>query len=391
MTTTTTKRPRCAYCQQRGGKRHLDACARPRKAASTHPMPPPIQAPPPPAVKLRNHAILVIDGSGSMQGLRPKVEEVVNAQISELRTRTQATGQETTLSIYQFANDVRLLTLNTPIFAVTHFSGYRPDGNTALLDAVGKAISDHECMPDASDPNTSFLMIIVTDGQENWSRAFTAASLKAKMQNVIRTDRWTFVFSGPKGSGAYMLHFGVEPGNIQEWETTVAGLTSLGAQLSGGVVNYYAGRATGQRRISNFFQPDLTRISQQAITALDDLANDFRTWDVTTAIDITAFVNNKLMYSPQLANKIGNTYQMGRGYYELTKAEEVQANKDFLLLDTNTNAVYGGNQARALIGCPIGHSFKIKPGNHAGYRIFIRSTSTNRKLVPGTKFLYNVK
>jgi hypothetical protein len=60
------------------------------------------------------------------------------------------------------------------------------------------------------------------------------------------------------------------------------------------------------------------------------------------------------------------------------------------ILDKETNAIYGGTQARQLIGCPMNTSFKIKPGNLADYEIYIKSTSVNRKLVPGTKVLYFV-
>jgi hypothetical protein len=31
---------------------------------------------------------------------------------------------------------------------------------------------------------------------------------------------------------------------------------------------------------------------------------------------------------------------------------------------------------------------KVAPGNHANYNLFVLSTSTNRKLVRGTLFLY---
>jgi hypothetical protein len=58
-----------------------------------------------------------------------------------------------------------------------------------------------------------------------------------------------------------------------------------------------------------------------------------------------------------------------------------------VILDKNTNALYGGIQARQLI---VNQSFKIKPGNLANYEIYIKSTSVNRKLIPGTKVLYFV-
>jgi hypothetical protein len=41
------------------------------------------------------------------------------------------------------------------------------------------------------------------------------------------------------------------------------------------------------------------------------------------------------------------------------------------------------------LGLPAHSDAKIKPGDH-DYFFFIQSTSYNRKLIPGTRFLYEV-
>jgi hypothetical protein len=56
-------------------------------------------------------------------------------------------------------------------------------------------------------------------------------------------------------------------------------------------------------------------------------------------------------------------------------------------MEKGSKAIYGGNAARSLIGLPYGAEAKVEPGNHANYDIFVQSTSTNRKLVRGTKLL----
>ena len=50
--------------------------------------------------------------------------------------------------------------------------------------------------------------------------------------------------------------------------------------------------------------------------------------------------------------------------------------------------MYTGGEARNFIGLPFGERGKIKPKLFDEYEVFIQSTSSNRKLMPETKFLY---
>jgi len=87
-----------------------------------------------------------------------------------------------------------------------------------------------------------------------------------------------------------------------------------------------------------------------------------------------------------VVEKLGQ-YRVGDAFYQLTKKEMVQTQKALLLMEKGKGAIYGGPEARDLIGLPTGVNAKVEPGNHANYDIFVQSTSTNRKLVRGTKLL----
>jgi hypothetical protein len=50
--------------------------------------------------------------------------------------------------------------------------------------------------------------------------------------------------------------------------------------------------------------------------------------------------------------------------------------------------VYGGDQARDLLGLPRGQSIKLVPGRSGDYEVYVQSTSINRRLIPGTQVLY---
>ena len=82
-------------------------------------------------------------------------------------------------------------------------------------------------------------------------------------------------------------------------------------------------------------------------------------------------------------------FKIGRGFYEFTKTEEIQEKKEVVLRDKVTGDMYSGAQAREMIGLPYGTRGKIKPSD-LKYVVFVQSTSVNRKLIAGTRFLYEV-
>jgi von Willebrand factor type A domain len=86
----------------------------------------------------------------------------------------------------------------------------------------------------------------------------------------------------------------------------------------------------------------------------------------------------------------GVEFKTGRGFYEFTKSVKVQHYKEVILQEKATGDFYSGEKAREIAGMPIGEDATVKPGDLGGYRCFIQSTSNNRKLLGGTRFLYEV-
>lgn len=87
----------------------------------------------------------------------------------------------------------------------------------------------------------------------------------------------------------------------------------------------------------------------------------------------------------------GLLFQKGRGFYEFTKTETVQERKEVILVDKNTGDIFSGEEVRRMIGLPYGRRGKIKPAAIEGYDVFVQSTSYNRRLMRGTRFLYEVE
>lgn len=107
----------------------------------------------------------------------------------------------------------------------------------------------------------------------------------------------------------------------------------------------------------------------------------FQMLNIDKECDIRSFVqDHDLVFTP------------GKGFYEFTKSEEIQARKEIVLRDKVTGDMFSGDKARELLGIPIGAKITISPrtAKAVPYDVFVQSTSYNRKLKPGTRFLYEV-
>lgn len=87
----------------------------------------------------------------------------------------------------------------------------------------------------------------------------------------------------------------------------------------------------------------------------------------------------------------GLRFKKGRGFYEFTKPETIQDYKEVVIKDRSTGEMFSGTKAREILGIPIGRTAKVKPDVLTKYQGFVQSTSVNRKLIGGTRFLYEVE
>jgi uncharacterized protein YegL len=344
----------------------------------------------PASADLVNHIAFVVDRSGSMRRIKAQVVRVFNNQLATVQQNARSAGQKTFLSTWMFNSTVgKPRQFSTPVERVLKLTEkeFQPSGGTALLDAVGTAITRLQKARGATNKNTSFLVIVITDGHENASTHY-AKSLKGLIQQAQKTGRWSLAFLVPPGSQNTLTRYGIPKGNVTVWDATAKGAKVMDEKLSAGLSTFYKARASGKRAVTGFFTTDMSKVDVKSLSALKDLSKGFARWTVDKERSIREFVNTKLQASPALRKKLGNEYQPGRGFYELTKPETVQPRKNIAILDKKTKAIFGGDQARKVLGMPNGSNVKVKPGNHMNYSIFVESTSNNRKLVRGTTLLY---
>lgn len=107
----------------------------------------------------------------------------------------------------------------------------------------------------------------------------------------------------------------------------------------------------------------------------------FQTLFVDHNVPIKAFVEQN-----------GARFRQGRGFYELTKREKVQENKEVILVEKLTGDMFSGDEARELINLPYGERGNLSPRDiPQEYTAFVQSTSNNRVLQGQTRFLYEVE
>jgi hypothetical protein len=92
----------------------------------------------------------------------------------------------------------------------------------------------------------------------------------------------------------------------------------------------------------------------------------------------------------QFAEENGLVFAAGRGFYEFTKSSTIQDYKEIILMDKTTGDLFSGARARELLGLPTSGSVTVRPERLDKYVPFVQSTSYNRKLLAGTRFLYEV-
>jgi hypothetical protein len=235
-----------------------------------------------------------------------------------------------------------------------------------------------KAVPDYNDPQVSFLIMAITDGDENSSYTWTEPKLREEIKRLTSTDKWTFVFRVPPGRKMRTVRdLGVYEDNVLEWEQTTQGFERAAAAVDSGIRSYYTARSTGATSTKKFFVNTASVRSTELKQTLVDISSSVFFRSVPREMEIKDFFEKVLH----------QTFKKGLGYYQLSKTEKVQPQKEIAILDKKNGHVYSGQNARNLLGIPHGEHIKLVPGAFGDYDVFIQSTSSNRKLVPGTNVL----
>jgi hypothetical protein len=181
----------------------------------------------------------LLDETGSMQVRKAETIVAVNNYFETLRSEKAVV----TFATFDTEQGVNFRLNDTPAKEIPDLTeqSYRPNAMTPLHDAVGKMIGD---MGQYAQEGDKVLIVIVTDGEENSSREFNLAKVKALIQQKEQAG-WAFAYIGAT-SDAWAG--GGQMGVAQAAMLNVDGHQMVGAMRahSAATADYFAERVTGQ-------------------------------------------------------------------------------------------------------------------------------------------------
>lgn len=332
------------------------------------------------------------DHSGSMRLLAKAAARDYNDTIAAIKDAALTNNIDTIVSTVKCGvggvGAVIRETVNSSIAALQPVPehDYRTDGgSTPLFDSVGELISIFETVPDFKNPDVSFLINTITDGQENSSRSWSGSQLGRRIKELQASDRWTFVFRVPGGYKQSLVSLGIPEGNIFEWEQTERGMAVASQANREAVRGYYQARSLGAKSTRTFY--DAVRADLKSLNV-----NQLKASAMDITSEITIYPVSARQHDIEIFDflmKARGSVKKGCGFYELMKSEAaVQSNKQVIIRNLTTGCAYTGPGARAILGLPDVGTVRMAPGEHGNYDIFIQSTSTNRKLKAGQRVVY---
>lgn len=321
-----------------------------------------------------NHIAMVLDASGSMSGLESDLIKVADSQIEYLAERSKQLDQETRITVYIFGDTVQCLFYDKDVLRMPSIAQhYKLNGLTALVDATLQSLNDLAKTPELYGDH-AFLVYVLTDGMENRSRNSPAALTHA-LKNL--RENWTVAVLVPDQRSVFEAkRFGFPANNIAVWETTTSqGVREVGVTIREATDRFMEARKTGLKGSKNVFATDaITKDTIKYLDAIDP--NTYSLIPVLKDGPIKEFIEDEC----------GLKFQIGGCFYQLIEAVTIQPDKKICVLENKTGKLYGGPQARALIGL-TDVQMRAKPAENKEYTIFVQSKATNRKLRQYTRVL----
>lgn len=169
--------------------------------------------------------VFILDKSGSMSGLEADTIGGYNSMLA----KQQAVEGEAVVTTVLFDNNYELLHDRIDIKAVSPITEreYQVGGSTALLDAIGRTIHKigNAQKNTADDYRAEKVMfVIITDGEENASREYTADKVKAQIERQKSRYGWEFIFLGANIDAVQTAaRFGIDRSRAQNYHADSEG------------------------------------------------------------------------------------------------------------------------------------------------------------------------
>jgi len=150
----------------------------------------------------RTHVTFVLDSSGSMSKIADDTRGGFNTFLKEQREE----DGEATVTLYQFDSTVDLVYRGLDIAEADTLDtdNYRPGGQTALHDAIARAVDetdDYVAGVEAAESVDNVIVVVLTDGKENASET-PQDVLRERVEQYREEHGWEFLFIGANQDAA---------------------------------------------------------------------------------------------------------------------------------------------------------------------------------------------
>lgn len=173
------------------------------------------------------HVAFILDKSGSMARTAKQAVDGFNSQLEEIKQNSK--DQDIRVSVVSFATNVyeNMWEQSAEDLQAATYESFKPLGWTALWDAMVYTIDKLSKTTDAEDPDTTYLVVVISDGEEWNSKHFTVENVRNLVTECESTGQWTFTYMGCSEAMLNRLASatGIKPSNMAKWDNSTAGGT----------------------------------------------------------------------------------------------------------------------------------------------------------------------
>lgn len=228
----------------------------------------------------KTEIVVILDRSGSMYTTKDDMEGGFASFVAEQRAQP---GQ-CFFSLYQFDDQFETVYEERPASDVPPLV-IEPRGNTALLDAVGRAVSrvGQRLAAKQEDDRPGIVIVqVITDGMENSSTEYTYAQVGEMIKLQRETYKWQFVFLGADLSVSAAAQLGFASQAVASVSFNTAGVMRMYNSSSRSISEYRTYAANGG-------QDAVLSLNQSEIAGVDPLTPTAPSVDLfSTVINTTA-------------------------------------------------------------------------------------------------------
>lgn len=185
---------------------------------------------------MTTHVLMVTDESGSMAPVAADVRGGFNQMLDDLAEKDGSHR----LTVTFFSDKIDYLCSDVDISDVPRLTRntYKPGGMTALLAAIGKTVEAFEKANPDLPADDKVLLVIQTDGHENWSFAIDEGKYAWDVVSKMLVEReqrgWAILYMGATADAWHQgAKLGLQGSSILRTEHDSAGYASSYAAVTG--------------------------------------------------------------------------------------------------------------------------------------------------------------